>query len=78
MVAAPNMRQVPPQPIAPPDASQAALMRISAATPQEQPVVLQSMQAGVQPAQASVATDSPAVSQATAAELPAVDAAFVF
>ncbi|SDQ86503.1 type IV secretion system protein VirB1 [Pseudoxanthomonas sp. CF125] len=78
MAAAPIARQAQPQPIAPPDASQAALMRISAATPQEQPVVLQSMQAGAQPAQASAAADSPAVSQATAAELPAVDAAFVF
>ena len=77
MVAAPPTRQIAPQPIALPDVSQAALMRLSAA-PQEQPVVLQSMQAGAQPAQASVALDGPAVSQATAVELPAVDAAFVF
>ena len=75
--ASPPTRQIAPQPIAVPDASQAALMRLSAA-PQEQPVVLQSMQAGAQPAQVSVAADGPAVSQTTAAELPAVDAAFVF
>ena len=75
--AAPPTRRVAPQPIAVPDASQAALMRLSAA-PQEQPVVLQSMQAGVQPVQTSVAADGSAVSQATAVELPAADAAFVF
>ncbi len=74
---APRPRQAPPQPITVPDAEQAALMRISAA-PQEQPVVVQSMQAGAQPTQAPIAADSPAVSQATAAESPAVDAAFVF
>lgn len=77
VAAAPPTRQAPLQPIAVPDAEQAALMRISAA-PQEQPVVVQSMQAVAQPAQAPVAADSPAVSQITAAESPAVDAAFVF
>lgn len=77
LAAAPAVRQIPPQSIAPPDASQAALMRISAAQ-QEQPVILQNMQAGAQPAQAPVLADGPAVSQASAVEMPAVDAAFVF
>lgn len=75
--AAPATRQAPPQPIAASDAEQAALMRISAA-PQEQPVIVQSMQAGAQPTQAPIAAGTPAVSQATAVESPAVDAAFVF
>jgi hypothetical protein len=52
-------------------------MRISPA-PQERPVVLQSMQAGARPAQAPIADDGTAVSQTTAVELPAADAAFVF
>lgn len=77
VTAAPPTRQAPPQPIAASDAEQAALMRISAA-PQEQPVIVQSMQAGAQPAQAPIAADNPAVSQAAAVESPAVDAAFVF
>lgn len=77
MATAPTVRQIPPQPSAPPDASQAALMRISAA-PQEQPVILQNMQTGAQPIQAPVSADGSAVTQATAAEAPAVDAAFVF
>ncbi len=76
--AVPPTRQAPSQPIAVPDAEQAALMRISAA-PQEQPVVVQSMQAGAQPAQAPpFAVEGPAVPQAGAVEMPAVDAAFVF
>jgi type IV secretion system protein VirB1 len=69
--------RIPHQPAAVPDASQAALMRISAAA-QERPVVLQNMQAGAQPVQASVPSDVPVAAQATAVELPAVDAAFVF
>lgn len=77
MAAAPTVRQVPPQPNTAPDAAQAALMRISAA-PQEQPVVLHNMQAVAQPVQVPVLADGSAVTQTTAAEAPAVDAAFVF
>lgn len=74
---APAVRQVPPQSMVTPDASQAALMRTSAA-PQEQPVILQNMQAGAQPAQAPASAAGSAASQAGAVEVPAVDAAFVF
>jgi type IV secretion system protein VirB1 len=76
-VAATSARAGTSQSIAAPDPSQAALMR-TLATTQEQPVVVQSMSVGAQPAQAPIAADSPVVPRTTAAELPAVDAAFVF
>ena len=77
-VAATSARPSTPPVAAEPDSSQAALMRISSANAQEQPVVVQSMSVGVQPAQAPIAADSPVVPQPAAAELPAADAAFVF